>query len=130
MNIIRKIKLEKLGYYQYINNEEKELFIFVKENLLNLKKVKLKDYSSKIFYFKDNNCIFIYDNKINNFNFKYKFWLIFINNFNYTNKETKEILKSIVIYHYKLTGIDSFGFLNEENLKLYEYEYYKENKIK
>jgi|SRR6478735_7616318 len=128
MNIIRNIKLESLGYYQYKDNNEKELFEFIKNNLLTLKKVKLFDEINKIFYFKDDNCIFIHDSKINNFNLKYKIWLIFVNNFNCTNKETKEIVSNIAKYHYKLNGIESFGFLSEENIKLCENEYNKKNK--
>lgn len=50
VNIVRKIRLNKLGCY-IIKSNEKDLFEFVKNNLLNLKAVKLDNYLEAIMYF-------------------------------------------------------------------------------
>jgi len=60
MNIIRKIKLESLGYYQCKDIKEKETFEIIRNNFFNLKKVVLPNYNS-IFWFKDDTLIFEHD---------------------------------------------------------------------
>src|SRR6478735_3307862 len=103
MNIIRKIKLERLGYYNCKNNKEKELFEFIKEKLLNLKQVILKYYPDYIMYFKDDKCIF--EQNLNSSWVYVNYHLIcyiFETKFNYNHKETKQLIKSIVEQTYKL----------------------------
>lgn len=81
MNIIRKIKLESLGYYTCKDDAEKDLFQFIHDNLLNLKEVELKEYSNYKFWFKDDKCIYDLDIDNNEYHFstyivnlfKYKF---------------------------------------------------------
>ena len=60
MNIIRKIKLNQLGYYQF-TDDEKKLITFLNENFLNLKKIQFPYYYASIFYFKEDKCIFQYN---------------------------------------------------------------------
>src|SRR6478735_6283393 len=91
MNIIRKIKLESLRYYVCKDNKEKELFEFIKDNLLNLKQVSLKDFPDYIFYFKDDNCIFI--------------WKVFETKFGYNYQEIQKLIKGIVEQAYKLSEV-------------------------
>src|SRR6478735_3039753 len=54
MNIVRKIKLEQLGYYVCKNEKEKEFFF-------DLKEIKLEEYPNSRFWFKDNKFIFEYE---------------------------------------------------------------------
>jgi|SRR6478735_598061 len=89
MSIVRKIKLEQLGYYTCKDNTEKELFKFIKENLLNLTEIKLEEYPDSILYFKNDKCVFEYDSNMK---------IVFINlQLNYI-KEIENVIK----YYYKL----------------------------
>lgn len=63
MNIIRKIRLNNLGYYQ-IKDNEKDSFEFIKTNLLNIKPVI---FNKDIMYFNnDRKMIFQYNLDNNN----------------------------------------------------------------
>jgi len=105
MNIIRKIKINSLGMYEF-NDSEKELFYFIKENMLNLKQVKLEKYPNYIFYFKDDKCILEQDLNCDWFGVRYlDIWEIFQYKFNYNYKETKQLIKSIIEQAYKLNGV-------------------------
>ena len=59
MNIIRKIKLEQLGYYQCIDNKEKEIFEFLR-NFINLKpyRYNIECFHDCIFYCQEDKFIF------------------------------------------------------------------------
>src|SRR6478735_7193796 len=107
MNIVRKIKLESLGYYICKNNTEKELFKFIKKNMLNLKQVSLKNYTYFIFYFnnKDQN-IFQHDFKYNDFYVNNELiWQNFAKKFNFDYEEIQQSIKDIVEQAYKLQEI-------------------------
>lgn len=52
MNIVRKIKLNTLGCYNFKSIKENELFNFIKNNLFNLKIIELSVYyKDTVFYF-------------------------------------------------------------------------------
>src|SRR6478609_1380588 len=99
MNIIRKIKINSLGMYEF-NDSEKELFKFIKENLLNLKPIVKFDgeNDSRVVYYKEKNLIFYYyTNGINN--------SIYINEkiYKYICIENKrDIIKEILKYFYNI----------------------------
>lgn len=62
MNIIRKIKLEQLGYYTCIDNKEKEMFQFLR-NFIELLPYKIECYgfNNSILYYQKDKFIFYYD---------------------------------------------------------------------
>jgi len=106
MNIIRKIKLNQLGYYEF-KDSEKELSEFIKENLLDLKEIKLEHkLNSVIMYFnnKDEN-IFQYHLNSNNFYFRLDYiGEVFEKKFNYNFQQTTTLIKNIMEQTYKLKG--------------------------
>jgi len=102
MNILRKIKINSLGMYEF-SESEKELFEFIKENILNLKQVQLEKYPDYLFYFKDDKCIFQQDLKFYWFGVSYKLlWSVFENKFGYKYNETRDLIKDIVKEAYKI----------------------------
>jgi len=127
MNIIRKIKLNSLGMYEF-NDSEKELYEFIKDNFLNLKQVILRDYPNYIFYFKDDKCIFQHTFKSNNFYVRYSFiWKVFEIKFNYNYHEISNLIKDIMKYAYKLNEIKPkiIGYVNWDKVE----QFYKLNTI-
>jgi|SRR6478735_6794919 len=74
MSIIRKIKLNSLGYYEF-NDSEKELVEFIKNNILNLTEVTSEKYPNTIFYFKNKELYYEYNLNSKQFSFnKYDIW--------------------------------------------------------
>lgn len=124
MNIIRKIKLEKLGYYKF-TKEEKELSKFIKEYFIGLHKYinieEFNDYynnDKNIYYLKNNIVIFICDKNNNIFLNKFiwnKMLLLNLNNIGIVSF-TKEILISIYKLEFfnELTIRNSFSFKNQK----------------
>src|SRR6478735_5117708 len=109
MNIIRKIKINSLGMYEF-NDSEKELLEFIKENMLNLKIIELKNYPDYIMYFNDKGeNIFQQDLKTPWFYVRYNLiWKVFETKFNLNYKETSNLIKGIVEQAYKLQGVTPF----------------------
>ena len=106
MNIIRKIKINSLGMYEF-NDSEKELCEFIIYNMLNLKQVELKEYPNYIMYFNDKEeNIFQHNFKYNNFYVNNELiWSVFETKFDYNYKETSNLIKGIVEQTYKLQDI-------------------------
>src|SRR6478735_2045338 len=121
MNIIRKIKINSLGMYEF-NDSEKELVNFIKENMLNLKQVKLKYYPISNFYFKDDKYIFQHNFKSNDFYVNDELiWEVFKTKFGYNYQEIYNLIKGIVEQAYKLSDIIPIKgifptFLNSMNI--------------
>jgi len=106
MNILRKIKINSLGYYKY-NNSEKKLLYFIKENMLNLKIVELKNYPDYIMYFNDKGeNIFQQDLKTPWFGVNYDLiWGIIEKKFNYNYYQTRDLIKDVIEQAYKLNEV-------------------------
>jgi len=123
MNIIRKIKLEQLGYYKYKDNKEKELFDFIKNNLLNLTEVILESYSTSKFYFKNDKLIFEMDSNLIILWVNYNLvWKILKNNFEYKEVEVHNLILNITtdIFKNNIIHIDTMELAFCRNI---EYEY-------
>lgn len=106
-NIVRNIKLSILGFYT-IKDEEKDLYNFVKQNLLGLKAVELDDFKDFIIYFNnDDKNIFLHDLKTNDLWVNDVVWskFEFEFEFGYDYNEIKDIVKGVVEQAYKLKGI-------------------------
>ena len=123
MNIIRKIKLESLGYYKFIDIE-KELVCFINDNFLNLVKVTFLEYTDYIFYFKENKLIFEYDLDENWIQLNESIWSVFITKFDYKYEEIRDLIKDIVKYYYNLYVKQVY---NLSNLKIELIEYLQNN---
>src|SRR6478735_255589 len=123
MNIIRKIKLESLGYYKFIDIE-KELVCFINDNFLNLTKVTFLEYTDYIFYFKENKLIFEYDLDENWIQLNESIWSVFITKFDYKYEEIRDLIKDIVKYYYNLYVKQVY---NLSNLKIELIEYLQNN---
>src|SRR6478735_8012153 len=102
MNIIRKIKLNNLGYYHFTEKELSDLnmiFKFVnysKENYEQIKFIYNNLLNLKI-NFKNNEIIFIHNLNSNYFYVNYNLiWLIFENKFRYTDYEINNFIESIL----------------------------------
>jgi len=109
MNIIRKIKINSLGMYEF-NDSEKELVEFIKENMLNLTEVKSNKYTDETFYFKNNkfvfsilklkNVVYVY---INN-HLIYEYFADFLElEYEY---EIYNLIIDIIEYYYKISIFD------------------------
>lgn len=129
MNLIRKIKLNKLGCYNF-NDSEKILVNFIKEHLLNLRLVKLSadEFIDNLHYFNsDNKCIIDYHTRLN---------ICYINSnlvenvlrsdFGYSYDEIKLILIDICNNFYKLNLITYYSMV-PLLAKILEEEYYRDN---
>jgi len=81
MNIIRKIKLNSLGYYQF-TDKEKEIVEIIENNFKNLTKEN-NDYKN------DNDIVFSYNGYYLNISLKYY------------NLLTEDIIEDICLYYYK-----------------------------
>jgi len=101
MNIIRKIKLEQLGYYICQDDTEKKLFEFIKNNLLSLKEVKIGKNSNGIYYFKENE--YIMDIHTDSLNVNYELlWKKLEFDFEFNDFKIRELLKLILKQHFKI----------------------------
>src|SRR6478735_5900310 len=111
MNIVRKFKLNKLGYYQS-TLEEIKLFEYIENNLTNLTEVKLQEYPDSIFYFKNNKCIFEYELYFENRLFMNERY--FRELYDYYLEDYLEIDKlSLFLINLKNINID-VGYINSE----------------
>jgi len=120
MNIIRKIKLEKLGYYICKNNKEKDLFKFIKENLLNLTEIKLEESPNEIFWFNNTELIFNYD-------IEFEMFGIRENIINYlSNKEINNLIKDICKSNKEINR----AYTQDYSFQLKIEELYKFSKLK
>ena len=131
MNIIRKIKLNSLGYYQF-TVEEQELFKFIKRNLLNLKEVQLDKYTNRKFWFKYNKLIMEYNLNHNRFGVNYNLiWLVLEDKFGYSFLESENLIIDIMKNIYKFHKITRPLFNGESKCceieKVYKNEYNKKN---
>jgi len=133
MNILRKIKINSLGMYEFTKSEKK-LLNFIKDNMLNLKQVTLKDHPNYIFYFNDKKELIFELHLINNwFSVNHKLiWKVFRDKLNYNHQETNILIKDIVEQVYKLnitSRIQIFqnDVLIEQAYKQQLNEYSKEN---
>ena len=133
MNILRKIKINSLGMYEFTKSEKK-LLNFIKDNMLNLKQVTLKDHPNYIFYFNDKKELIFELHLINNwFSVNHKIiWKVFRDKLNYNHQETNILIKDIVEQVYKLnitSRIQIFqnDVLIEQAYKQQLNEYSKEN---
>jgi len=144
MNIVRKYKLSLIKYnsltekelvdlnliFNYVKycKENEEIINFIYNNLLNLKQVKLLEWSNREFWFKEDKCIMEL-NSDNCFGINYKLiWYVFETKFNYNLLQIRDLIKFIVINHYKLQNIipvtvDEFYFSFVEKI----YEHNKKN---
>ena len=130
MNIVRKIKLEKLGYYICKDNKEKELFEFIKENLLNLTEVKLEYYKNEIFWFKKDKCIFNQPLNSDWFYVNDKLILeVFKTKFNYNNQELQHLIKGIIEKTYKIQFVIPVFMMHEDYVTEVEQVYKFKGKI-
>lgn len=136
MNIIRKIKLNKLDCYQ-IKDSEKELYEFIKSELFNLRIIEIDEYPHLIYYFnKMNECVFIYNtikddfynyNNSNRLWVRFSLWLKFQSIFEYKYEKICKIISHIVEFKYKLLNTipsDEYQLINQADeiyKKLYEY---------
>ena len=127
MNIVRKIKLEKLGYYTYKDNREKELFEFIKNNLLNLKEIYLDEYHNEVFWFNKENVVFIYSLKYLCVDIRHDIWNFIETQLKFTYEETNIILRNIIKENYKINVITIYK-LSIKEIILIENEYSKKNK--
>jgi len=117
MNIFRKIKLEKLGYYK-LNDYEKELFKFIKDNFFNLKKVEYTNYTNSVFWFKENKLIFVIDDNWYGINS-----ILFVDiQLKFGFDKAENIIKSVLKEKYKLNQFD-IGTLNDMWVNIREIEY-------
>jgi len=131
MNIVRKIKLEQLGYYKCKDNKEKELFDYIENNMLNLKKIQLIKYPDHIFYFKGNKCIFKHNLILNLLCFRH-IDLLFFSKLLF-NKQTNNLLNNIAKNITKIENIIVMindGLNTKQVEKAYKNEYSKKNEIK
>jgi len=101
MNIIRKIKLNSLGYYKFKDSKEKKLFKFINDNLLNLYSI---NYHDSIIYLKDDNIIFEHYLNFNWFEVNPSIWNYLQNIIN--NEETVNLIKFIAKEYYNLNFKD------------------------
>ena len=145
MNIIRKYKLSLLdietltekelldlnlifSYIKY-SKENEEVINFVYSNLFNLKIVKLENFPDFLYFFKEDQCIFSYNLIDNFFGIKNDFHEKFFTQFNYTDLQIQELIKSIIEQKYKLINIipykNSFYIYFNNVEKIYKYEYNK-----
>lgn len=126
-NIVRNIKLSKIGCYQ-IKDDEKNLYQYIEKNLLNLKIVVLKKYIGWVFYFNSNDkCIFMFY-IIDNIIYINIFLLnIFIHIFNYKKEdEIKIIIYNILSNDYKIKNIQINNFYFRLPIKDVEHDYKNE----
>src|SRR6478735_11261506 len=99
MNIVRKIKLESLGYYVCKDNNEKELFKFIKDNFYDLEKVEITKFGNNIIYYIKNNAIIFSENSNSYYLIKINpslIWWELENRFKFNYNETRELLSLIV----------------------------------
>jgi|SRR6478735_2154660 len=108
-NLIRKIKLESLGYYEF-NDYEKSLAKFIKNNLLNLKEVKLLGFIDNIYYFKDDKVIFEFNLEYNCLSLKYDLWMVLDKRHNLYKYEIETILRNIFKKYYKISNIKDMDY--------------------
>lgn len=102
MNIVRKIRLNKLGCYEF-KDYEKDLFIFINKNILNLKKFTLEEYPSFIFYFNSKNkSVFQHNLNNNSFYINRDIWNVLYDKYNYKDFEIKKNVKEIFMDSYKI----------------------------
>lgn len=114
INIVRKIRLSKLGCYNFKSVKEKEMFDYVEHNLLGLKLVELEEYSEYVYFFnKEDKCVFRYNPSDKLFLIRYHFvWEVFANKFKYSYQsyqryqKTKEFFQSIIEYVYKIKDVE------------------------
>lgn len=121
INIIRKIKLSKLGCYQ-IKDCEKELFYFIEKNIIGLKIVKNKEYFNCIDLLNNNDkWIFMLDLNNNGYDFNYLHsnyelvWEPFHIKFEYSYMDTHHIIKELIEDAYKFKNI--FAVIPNESYK-------------
>lgn len=108
-NIVRKIRLSKLGCYNFKSIKEKELFEFVDKNLLGLKIVKLKGYTyhNFIMYFNNKDIHILQHNLENNYLYVSDelIWSVFKKEFGCNDDEIKHIIKNVMEQMYKIKNI-------------------------
>lgn len=106
MNIIRNIRLSKLGIYQ-IKESEKDFFDFIQKNLFGLKPVKSDVYSNYIMYFnRKGENIFQHSLNSNYLYISYNLiWQQFEKKFKYNYQEIIDLIKYVVEKIYKLKDV-------------------------
>jgi hypothetical protein len=95
----------------YLTYPVEKLFFELTKDIVIL--IDEKEYPNRIFYFRDNNCIFEYDK--NNGYFwcsYYNYWLIFEDKFGFNYEQIKALTKDEVEKHFKLKGITPVNYFN------------------
>lgn len=121
INIIRKIKINKLGYYDF-NDVENQIFKVIKDNLYDLKKMYLYTYDY-YFYFKNTELIFYYDPIKNNIRMNSSFIYQLFFNIVEDDKLSDKIILDVIEYIYKIKTktIYYICYYSKDNIK-YIYE--------
>ena len=125
MNIIRKIKLEKLNYYEF-TEAEKVLVKFIRKYFIGLHKyINIEEFNNyynndkNIYYLKNNKVIFFYNK--NNCLFLSKYIWDKMLYLNLNNSFIKDILFSIykIEFFNELHIKDTFSFKNQKEFIKY-----------
>jgi len=121
MNIIRKIKLNQLGYYQF-SDLENELLCLIKETFSDLKKVNLPEYkTSTYFYYKYNIFICRYSESLKYFDVNYEiFWSILELKFQICEMDIINILKYICSIYLNILDVDEIDYITYTIYKQYQ----------
>lgn len=120
-NILRKIRLNKLECYQTKDNE-KVLFDFIEDNILNLLKRKLDEYPYAEFYFNLNKCIFLHNKYSKTVYISVNIWNEFQIKYNFDSDEIESMIKNIINNHYKINNV-KISQTNDNTLQIIENKY-------
>ena len=118
-----------MGYYICIDDKEKELFEFIKDNLLNLTEVKLYEFSNEKYWVKENKIIFkrYLESKWIDINYVL-IWKIFETKFGYNYDQTRDLIKGVVEEVYKLQNKVPYKSYEIATIEQIYNEYNKKNK--
>lgn len=133
-NIVRKIRLSRLGCYEIKSNERK-LFEFIDKNLLGLKTIVLDDHPSFIMYFNnDNKNVFEYKKENGNtmLGVNPLIWEKIKDDFYFTDEGVKILIKNIVENAYNLKHIKPLKVISyyiSEAEKSYTLQFGQKDKV-
>jgi|SRR6478735_3814592 len=101
MNIVRKIKLNQLGYYKF-KDSENDIIELIKSRILNLKIIKIDEYPYIHFYTKNNYILFYHDfnSKMISTSF-HNFYNLFIQSCT-SHKEYEYLINTLLKYYYNI----------------------------
>lgn len=127
-NIVRKIRLNKLGCYDFKSVKEEKLSKFIEKKLMKLIIVKLKNYPKYIMFFnRQGKNIFQYDLKYNDLHVSGFVWEVLEIEFEYDFLEIRYLINDVMEKTYKMkeTRPTKYFYLDPNSIE----DAYKSNSI-